>query len=401
MSLPAGYSYQTYPDSDFTKFDLELISQPSEASCAAETQAKGGHFFAYNAATKQCAVKNPAAGNGRDTLTLVSSNSYYVIQNVDFAGYFDIQVIWTGPVATSSVTCIQTCAQTAGCVVATYNRAGGCALKKPNANSGVTMGVIIPPSDQVFAICTRNTQCSASQCGTTIADNCGNPLTCPACPPLAPPGCVSTGTVACSVGTCGLEIFDNCGNTLQCPVCAANQSDRPGTLANSLQPSVSVLIVTSPVPVIGSPNTAPSAGLIAGIAVGVIVLLAAIGAFVYSKKSPKSVDAKAVYVNHTTKAASDLEGSSGGKGSDLPVYTGSDLLSSPDRVQTAQIMHCVTSVPGFYSASVNYVPLKDGQLQLVAGQRVYVTSVTADGWCNALISGESGWVHADMLGPIG
>ncbi|KAJ3012188.1 UNVERIFIED_CONTAM: hypothetical protein HDU68_001336 [Siphonaria sp. JEL0065] len=60
-------------------------------------------------------------------------------------------------------------------------------------------------------VCVPNTRCSDSQCGMTIFDNCGNPLSCPACP------CVSN--TVCSSNQCGQTITDNCGNQIRCQDC--------------------------------------------------------------------------------------------------------------------------------------------------------------------------------------
>ncbi|KAJ3017557.1 UNVERIFIED_CONTAM: hypothetical protein HDU68_011589 [Siphonaria sp. JEL0065] len=59
--------------------------------------------------------------------------------------------------------------------------------------------------------CKPTTTCSANQCGQTITDNCGNQLTCPACP------CVRN--TKCSDSQCGTTIWDNCGNQLKCADC--------------------------------------------------------------------------------------------------------------------------------------------------------------------------------------
>ncbi|KAJ3024194.1 UNVERIFIED_CONTAM: hypothetical protein HDU68_008284, partial [Siphonaria sp. JEL0065] len=52
-----------------------------------------------------------------------------------------------------------------------------------------------------------------SQCGTSITDNCGNPLKCSDCL------CVST--TKCSKDQCGTSITDNCGNKIWCEDCPA------------------------------------------------------------------------------------------------------------------------------------------------------------------------------------
>ncbi|KAI9329178.1 hypothetical protein BDR26DRAFT_31223 [Obelidium mucronatum] len=70
-----------------------------------------------------------------------------------------------------------------------------------------------PPPPPAAAPCVPTTSCSQSQCGTTIQDNCGTQLTCPACP------CASTTT--CNSNQCGTTIKDNCGNNLSCPACPA------------------------------------------------------------------------------------------------------------------------------------------------------------------------------------
>ncbi|KAI9340541.1 hypothetical protein BDR26DRAFT_861295 [Obelidium mucronatum] len=92
--------------------------------------------------------------------------------------------------------------------------------------------------------CLATTTCAPNQCGTTISDNCGNPLACPAtitdncgnqmrcpdCPCVPNTQCASNqcGTtiwdncwepVECSSNQCGSTIWDNCGNQLRCPDC--------------------------------------------------------------------------------------------------------------------------------------------------------------------------------------
>ncbi|KAJ3029306.1 UNVERIFIED_CONTAM: hypothetical protein HDU68_012543 [Siphonaria sp. JEL0065] len=370
MSLPPGYSYQAHTGNDFPGFDIQVNLMPDQASCAAKTQSLGGPFFYFSAGNNRCVSKIPTATGGRDTLVPVSSTSYFAIKNTDF-GIFTMPVTATGDANSSPSACVRLCVQTPGCLATTFNYASGCDLKAPTIATEATLGVIVPPLDQLLAICTPTTQCSPTQCGTTITDNCGHPISCPACPSPAAV-CVSTGiAAACSPATCGLSIFDNCGTTVQCPSCPVK------IISTTAMPAATVGGV-----VINSAAPATNTGLIAGIAVGALVLIAAIGAFIYSRKSKKDSfiemdNVEATEVASTFKSHETDES--------LPEYTGSDLLNSPDRAPRARITHCVTSVPGFYSATMNFTPVKVGQLPLLAGQRVYVTSVTADGWCNALL----------------
>ncbi|KAJ3024317.1 UNVERIFIED_CONTAM: hypothetical protein HDU68_008234 [Siphonaria sp. JEL0065] len=419
-SMPAGYSYKMF-SGDWTGFDLVLpaIKVGSADECAAQTLSRGGHIFTYfPSPINDCYAKNPVSYPGFTTVLPTSSNSYYALQDFDLNGHFDFTGSGanSGPSIATAAACAQRCVQTSGCLAASFQPGYICNLKKPDPPSpsspSAQAGVIYVPGSP---ICTSTTQCSASQCGTKITDNCGKQITCAACPPPPPPSCVSTGAAACSVGTCGLEIFDNCGKKVQCPACpdqppnpSNSDTASPNTSGNSsspLQPSVSVSIVVvsgSPVTVAVAtvqPTATPNTALIAGIAVGALVVIAGIGAFIYSKKKPL-IEASSPSVL-ATKHSYFEAGEQSSNIHDLPVYAGSDLFSSPEKEARIQITHSVSSVPGFYSATVDYVPVKDGQLHLVKGQRVYVTAVTANGWCKGLISGEDGWVHVDMLGPIG
>ncbi|KAJ3017553.1 UNVERIFIED_CONTAM: hypothetical protein HDU68_011585, partial [Siphonaria sp. JEL0065] len=77
----------------------------------------------------------------------------------------------------------------------------------------------VQPSPEAFSpsVCVAKTQCSDDQCGQTISDNCGNSLTCKACP------CIPDNT-QCSADQCGTKIWDNCGNPIQCDACQCRPS---------------------------------------------------------------------------------------------------------------------------------------------------------------------------------
>ncbi|KAJ3017133.1 UNVERIFIED_CONTAM: hypothetical protein HDU68_011830 [Siphonaria sp. JEL0065] len=283
-----------------------------------------------------------------------------------------------------------------------------------------------PPS------CARTTTCSNAQCGTTIRDNCGNPLTCSPCPciplsgcstsqcgsiigdncsgsitcpacPLPPPvGCTSTTT--CEASQCGLTIFDNCNNNLACPACpnspgSQNTVEHP-TTDNEFSKAVASVTVTGQgaQPTQGvtqSPTSGPNVGMIAGVG-GAFVVVISIAGLVYLRRGRNKDDGETfgLKMNYIPMNQSPDE-----PVMDLPKY---QYTGSPDASVLAQTrIYPVTSVPGFYRAIVDHQPLKEGQLELRVDMRLYVTSIDKDGWCKALVGRQEGFVHADMLGPIG
>ncbi|KAJ3029405.1 UNVERIFIED_CONTAM: hypothetical protein HDU68_012265 [Siphonaria sp. JEL0065] len=366
---------------DFFGFDLALRDGvPSLDACVKIAQFNNppARFFTYDASRQSCWAKNPKPRQG-----FITAADNLQLQDVDFTNYFDMA---GSPLYLNNVAdCLAACDRTLPCIVVAYLVAQReCYLKTPSGASTaqVTTGYwwIEQPAP---CVSTGTASCSASQCGASIRDNCGNSITCPSCPPPPQPGCVSTGTAACSDAQCGLSIFDNCGKTIQCPACSSSTSPSPS--ANTSTPSNGGVV-----------STGPSGGMIGGIVGGLGFVIIAVGAFVYSKKGKKAtVSPEAIYTKDAQAGFNSFSAT------DLPVFTGSDLLSSPEAIPQTQDNHCVTSVPGFYTAITDYEPLKDGQLPLTVGQRLYVTSVTHNGWCRALIARQEGWVHAGMLGPIG
>ncbi|KAI9332818.1 hypothetical protein BDR26DRAFT_868985, partial [Obelidium mucronatum] len=250
MSLPQGYTYQSLPRFDWDNLSINLVTSPvvaaNEADCAVQTFNRGGHFFSYNDANKNCWPKDPLLATGRSVLYPNSASTFFEIPGKDFIDMFDMI-----PQSTDSFSkegCVDLCRKTTGCVVCTS--AGSlCVLKQPKYSGGLTplssAGVIyqLPP-------CVAATICSASQCGTTVTDNCGNPLVCPAC---------ETGNI----------------------VSLSSASSTPKTV-------VVVVTATNPVSQLegkgDSASKPPNMGLIAGVAVGILLLLGIAGLVCWNKR---------------------------------------------------------------------------------------------------------------------
>ncbi|KAJ3026229.1 UNVERIFIED_CONTAM: hypothetical protein HDU68_005994 [Siphonaria sp. JEL0065] len=222
-SLSGGYSFYTNTNYDWQGYDMlasgTYLTTATVAECAAQSLSRGAHFFGYDAGRKECKPKNAVSRSGYSLLVLASSSTFYVLPNVDFNYDFDISGgVLSGPATTSQAICAQLCAKTPGCIVASFS-SFGCALKTPKAENGIEAGCIIPPNSSILPMtCTSTTQCSASQCGTSITDNCGNSMNCPACPSPAPTAC-KPNPVTCFANQCGTTLADNCGNQIQCPTC--------------------------------------------------------------------------------------------------------------------------------------------------------------------------------------
>ncbi|KAJ3027362.1 UNVERIFIED_CONTAM: hypothetical protein HDU68_003935, partial [Siphonaria sp. JEL0065] len=139
----------------------------------------------------------------------------------------------------------------------------------------------------------------------------------------------------------------------------------------------------------GTTSTSPNVGLIAGISGGVPVVILACGGFLYKRTGTSpTVEDLPLTVGSTPKPQSES----------VAIDTETE---SPDAIVKPIVLHCVTAVPAFYCAVTDHEPTKEGQLRLTAGQRLYVTSVNEGGWCRALVGRDEGWVHANILGPIG
>ncbi|KAI9340542.1 hypothetical protein BDR26DRAFT_861296 [Obelidium mucronatum] len=95
------------------------------------------------------------------------------------------------------------------------------ALNETTSISASATPAVVIPSPSPSPVCVSTTTCSESQCGTTITDTCGNPLTCPECP------CVPSTT--CTADQCGQKIVDNCGNDLWCQDCPPPPPPPPST----------------------------------------------------------------------------------------------------------------------------------------------------------------------------
>ncbi|KAJ3020461.1 UNVERIFIED_CONTAM: hypothetical protein HDU68_010167 [Siphonaria sp. JEL0065] len=72
------------------------------------------------------------------------------------------------------------------------------------------------------------------------------------------------------------------------------------------------------------------------------------------------------------------------------------------KARFSKLESTVRSVPGFYKTLNNHVASTEYELSFEKDVRVYVTSKPdMEGWCHALIAGDSGLVHHTQLGTIG
>ncbi|KAJ3013098.1 UNVERIFIED_CONTAM: Exosome complex component RRP42 [Siphonaria sp. JEL0065] len=307
--LPNGYTFQMTPLSDWVGKAFDLPPTPiqnvaSAEDCAVQTLARGGHFFTYYGAStstpNNCWPKNPISDPGYSIIIPAGRSSYYVLQDMDFRGtQFDFGGVSTGAAVGSVAACAQLCIQTVSCVTAHWSSGAFCSFARPRS-SVAESGIIYPPN--LLALCMPTIQCAASQCGTTITDGCGGSLTCANCPPPAPTDC-KPNPVSCTAEQCSITVFDNCNNIIQCPACPSslpNPVFLDDLVTSHIQNSATT---TRAIPSSSTPTTfaisidqqskSPNVGIIAGVAIGVVILFGAIGGYVaYNKRGKVSAKAQ-------------------------------------------------------------------------------------------------------------
>ncbi|KAI9348677.1 hypothetical protein BDR26DRAFT_853697 [Obelidium mucronatum] len=157
-------------------------------------------------------------------------------------------------------------------------------------------------------------------------------------------------------------------------------------------------------------------GMIAGIAVGALVIIGlVIGGVLYSKKKRSSlnnsVSAAATVGDEKpfdssmspTYAATTTATSALGTSQDsIPLPPSESVVVKPRFEKPKEVARNVQSVPGFYRTLEEFKSDNEDELSYPKDARVYVTSKPdAEGWCHALISGSYGLVHDSKMGPIG
>ncbi|KAI9334913.1 hypothetical protein BDR26DRAFT_866396, partial [Obelidium mucronatum] len=144
---------------------------------------------------------------------------------------------------------------------------------------------------------------------------------------------------------------------------------------------------TTAIPAGSSENQGLNGAVIGGGAGGgLLLLILGVGAFVYFKRYRKTDD------NSPTTALGQPSGASRNEDSTLPAYE-SGLVMKQDRLPQSppaflspRTNIVVSNVPGYYRAIQDHTAESEGQLTIVEGQRLYVTSMpNEDGWCKALL----------------
>ncbi|KAI9331175.1 hypothetical protein BDR26DRAFT_681992 [Obelidium mucronatum] len=378
VDLPGGYSFKSIPGTDWVdrspvtglpKIELMdgFLTVESEADCAGQTFARGGFFYEYYTNVRSCYPKMPPPSTFT-TLIPTSATTAFELPTRDFAFMFDMPNQHLQGISKSD--CSALCWRTPGCAIGSWGPKNECSLKQPDpiSNGAGRAGMIfqVPPCVPVNA-----GVCSASQCSTAIPDGCGGSLNCPACPKIEGP---SESAAVTSIAQANATVV------VVVTVTNAAVNPAPNTPAKTdVAPSN------------------PNIGLIAGVAGGVVLLLG-LAIFAWTRRSRKTDDdMKSVLI---MKDLPSKNNDNSNENFDLPQYQYTTSPDPKENLRPVQYFN-VTSVPGFYAATVEHHPLKDGQLALTVGMRLYVTSIDQHGWCKALVGKQQGFVHADMLGPIG
>ncbi|KAI9334914.1 hypothetical protein BDR26DRAFT_920674 [Obelidium mucronatum] len=365
---------------DFDQFDLINGGVPGLANvdaCIALARSYNGPFFTYDTVSKQCWPKTPKVEPRGDVVT-----EGFTLPGTDFTNFYDMPA--PNPVPSlSRGECLRSCQGRADCAV----------------------GVFKPPESQCF-LKAPNRYAYAAQfiTGFWWLETVSVPVALPetaASPPPPPPPPANDPTAAPppAAAATSTAAAPPSGSGSQAQTAATRQA------ALATQAAAQTTPASSPAsPGGGGPNVAVIGGAVGGVLLVAIVA----GGFVYSRRNPKksapdAAEPKSSYTRFDHNDAAPLPAyDSTSSSTHVPMRDLDNLPPNPPTFAAQRPKFVVSAVPGFYRAVRNHTAQNEGQLSIVEGQRLYITSMpNNEGWCKALLGRQEGWVHASMVDVIG
>ncbi|KAI9348039.1 hypothetical protein BDR26DRAFT_853850 [Obelidium mucronatum] len=256
--LPAGYTYASWALKSVSRAQFGL----------------GGRFYSFNFVSKNCWPKNPAPSRFGTLLFPFGGVFLAEFPGADFPDVFDLP---GGKLTTTKAACAELCRTTAGCRIATYSVDSDCSLKQPDRSRDAVAGIIFrgeqapPPQASCSAL---PAVCLASQCGTAIKDNCGNPVVCPPCPGISNPPSSNPPTAA--IGAPSNAVPSEQPRTVVAVVTVTNSAGVPAL--------VTQVVFQTPMAPPSIAKDGPSIGFIAGCAAGFVIIFGALFLWLYKRK---------------------------------------------------------------------------------------------------------------------